>query len=97
MFLFFPNGNIKHTSLIEMHMWHISLNGFTMSSCRQKQLEQSEGRASAQRGELSAVRETHQKGEVERQLLEEERAQLKEALVRVNKEDTSYCCACAMH
>lgn len=56
-----------------------------MLSCRQKQLEQSEGRASAQRGELSAVRETHQKGEVERQLLEEERAQLKEALVRVNK------------
>lgn len=56
-----------------------------MSLCRQKQLEQSEGRASVQRGELSAVRETHQKGEVERELLEEERAQLKEALVRVNR------------
>lgn len=55
-----------------------------MLSCRQKQLEQSEGRASAQRGELSAVRETHHKGEVERQLLQEERAQLQEALVRVN-------------
>lgn len=50
---------------------------------RQKQWEQSESRASAQRFELSAVRETHQKGEVERQLLEEERAQLSEALTRV--------------
>lgn len=52
-------------------------------SYRQKQLEQSESRASAQRCELSAVREAHQKGEVERQLLEEERAQLSEALTRV--------------
>lgn len=55
-----------------------------MSSCRQKQLEQSESRASTQRRELSAVREGHHKGEVERQLLEEERGQLQEALVRVN-------------
>lgn len=31
------------------------------------------------------MRETHQKGEVERQLLEEERAQLSEALARVRK------------
>lgn len=65
-----------------------------MSSCRQKQLEQSEGRGSAQRGELSAVRETHQKGEVERQLLEEERAQLKEALLRVNGGHRLLSCLC---
>lgn len=52
---------------------------------RQKQLEQSESRLSTQRGELSAVRETHQKGEVERQVLEGERAQLSEALARVRK------------
>lgn len=52
---------------------------------RQKQLEQSESRLSTQRGELSAVRETHQKGEVERQVMEGERAQLSEALARVRK------------
>lgn len=52
---------------------------------RQKQWDQSESRVSAQRGELSAVRETHQQGEVERQLLERENAQLSEALARVRK------------
>lgn len=52
-------------------------------------MEQSESRLSTQRGELSAVRETHQKGEVERQVLEGERAQLSEALARVrNKKET---------
>ena len=51
----------------------------------QKQWEQSECRASAQRGELSSVRETHQQGEVEKQLLEGERTQLTEALARVRK------------
>lgn len=52
---------------------------------RQKQWDQSESRASAQRGELSAVKETHQQGEVERQLLEREKAQLSEALARVRR------------
>ena len=51
--------------------------------CSQKQLEQSESRASAQRGELSTVREACQQGEVERQLLEGEKAQMSEALTRV--------------
>lgn len=50
---------------------------------RQKQLDASESRSSAQRGELSAVREIHQQEEVERQLLEREKAQLSEALARV--------------
>lgn len=49
-------------------------------------MEQSESRLSAQRGELSAVRETYQKGEVERQVLEGERVQLSEALARVRTE-----------
>lgn len=53
---------------------------------REKQLEQSESRLSAQRAELSAVRETYQKGEVERQVLEGERVQLSGALARVRKE-----------
>lgn len=48
-------------------------------------MEQSESCVSAQRGELSAVRETHQKGEVERQVLEGERGQLSEALARVRQ------------
>ncbi|KAG7251528.1 hypothetical protein CRUP_014964, partial [Coryphaenoides rupestris] len=48
----------------------------------QRQLEQSESRGSAQRGELSSVREAGQQGEVERQLLEGEKAQLSEALTR---------------
>lgn len=48
-------------------------------------MEQSESWLSAQRGELSAVRETHQKGEVERQVLEGERGQLSEALARVRQ------------
>lgn len=52
---------------------------------RQKQRDQSESRASAQRGELSVVRETHQQVEVERQLLEREKAQLSESLARVRK------------
>lgn len=54
-----------------------------MFSYRQKQWEQSESRISTQRGELSAVRETHHKGEVERQLLEREKDQLSEALSKV--------------
>lgn len=58
---------------------------------RQKQLDQSESRASAQRGELSAVKETHQQGEVERQLLEREKAQLSEALTRVRNSQYSWC------
>lgn len=53
---------------------------------RQKQLDQSESRASAQRGELSAVKETRQQGEVERQLLEREKSQLSEALTRVRSQ-----------
>lgn len=52
---------------------------------RQKQRDQSESRASAQRGELSAVLQTHQQGEVERQLLEQESAHLSEALARVRE------------
>lgn len=52
-------------------------------------MEESESRLSAQRGELSAARDTYQKGEVERQLLEGERVQLSEALARVRKEDKS--------
>lgn len=52
---------------------------------RQKQRDQSESRASAQRGELSVVKETHQQVEVERQLLEREKAQLSESLARVRK------------
>ncbi|XP_037535767.1 rootletin [Nematolebias whitei] len=51
----------------------------------QKQRDQSESRASAQRGELSAVRETHQQGEVERQLLEQEKTQLSAWLARVRR------------
>lgn len=57
---------------------------------REKQLEQSESRLSAQRGELAAVREGHQKGEVERQVLEGERAQLSEALARVRNQKNTY-------
>lgn len=56
-----------------------------MSWHREKQLEQSESRLSAQRGELSAVREACQKGEVERQVLDGERAQLSEALASVRR------------
>lgn len=52
---------------------------------RQKQWDQSESRASAQRAELSAVKETYQQAEIERQLLERENAQLTEALARVRK------------
>lgn len=50
---------------------------------RQKQLDQSESRASAQRGKLSAVSESQQQVEVERQLLQQEKAQLSDALARV--------------
>ncbi|MED6270511.1 hypothetical protein CHARACLAT_011138, partial [Characodon lateralis] len=54
----------------------------------QKQWDLSESRASAQRGELSAARETHQQGEVERQLMEQEKAQLSEALARAESSNT---------
>uniref|UniRef100_A0A3P9BZZ5 Ciliary rootlet coiled-coil, rootletin n=1 Tax=Maylandia zebra TaxID=106582 RepID=A0A3P9BZZ5_9CICH len=57
----------------------------------QKQFDQSESRASAQRGELSAVRETHQQGEVQRQLLEQEKTQLSEALARAESKNTELC------
>lgn len=61
---------------------------FELLCCRQKQLDHSESRSSAQRGELSTVRETQQQGEVERQLLEREKAQLSEALSRVRKDSS---------
>lgn len=55
-------------------------------------MEQSESRLSSQRGELSAVREAYQKGEVERQVLQGERAQLSEALARVRKNQPNTVC-----
>lgn len=57
---------------------------------RQRQWENSESRASAQRGELSAVKETHQQGEVERQLLEREKTHLSKALAQVKNRHFSF-------